>query len=207
MEGVGFIVASDLEIWLGHPGKVLGVREDWANTYPNSHVALVKAILEGCRYCADPANHEEIRHLLADRKYLSTKVEYIELTDPDGTNTCSLDRPMYEYGHLLFAGEGVNRPSRTEHLWMMTQMARWGDIPMPRNWVEILERVCRVSVFSIAARELGLSDIKYLRGQIQLFDGIPFDAEDPLGYLNKLEIKRNVTTAEVHLNAPKILAA
>ena len=207
MEGVGFIVASDLEIWLGHPGKVLGVREDWANTYPNTHVALVKAILEGCRYCADPANHEEIRHLLADRKYLSTKVEYIELTDPDGTNTCSLDRPMYEYGHLLFAGEGVNRPSRTEHLWMMTQMARWGDIPMPRNWVEILERVCRVSVFSIAARELGLSDIKYLRGQIQLFDGIPFDAEDPLGYLNKLEIKRNVTTAEVHLNAPKILAA
>jgi bicarbonate transport system ATP-binding protein len=207
MEGVGFIVASDLEIWLGHPGKVLGVREDWANTYPNTHVALVKAILEGCRYCADPANHEEIRHLLADRKYLSTKVEYIELTDPDGTNTCSLDRPMYEYGHLLFAGEGVNRPSRTEHLWMMTQMARWGDISMPRNWVEILERVCRVSVFSIAARELGLSDIKYLRGQIQLFDGIPFDAEDPLGYLNKLEIKRNVTTAEVHLNAPKILAA
>jgi bicarbonate transport system ATP-binding protein len=207
MEGIGFIVASDLEIWLGHPGKVLGVREDWANTYPNTHVALVKAILEACRYCADPANEKEICELLADRKYLSTKVDYIQLSDPDGNNACSLDRPMYEYGHLMFFGDGVNRPSRTEHLWMMTQMARWGDIPLPRNWLEILERVCRVSVFSTAARELGMSDIKYLRGQIQLFDGIPFDSEDPLGYLNNLEIKRNVTMAEVHLNVPKVIAA
>jgi bicarbonate transport system ATP-binding protein len=78
---------------------------------------------------------------------------------------------------------------------------------MPRNWVEILERVCRVSVFSTAARELGMSDIKYHRGAIELFDGIPFDCEDPLGYLNKLEIKRNITMAEVHLDAPRIMAA
>jgi bicarbonate transport system ATP-binding protein len=206
MEGVGFVVATDLEIWLGHPGKVLGVREDWANTYPNSHIALVKALLEACRYCADPANHEEIRQLLADRKYLSTKVEYIQLGDPN-VNSCSLDKPMQEYAHHLFFGDGVNRPSRTEHLWMMTQMARWGEIPMPRNWVEILERVCRVSVFSTAARELGMSDIKYHRGAIELFDGIPFDCEDPLGYLNKLEIKRNITMAEIHLDAPRIMAA
>jgi bicarbonate transport system ATP-binding protein len=206
MEGVGFTVASDLEIWLGHPGKVLGVREDWANTYPNTHVALVKALLEGSRYCADPANHEEIRHILSDRKYLSTRVEYIQLDDPN-SNACSLDKPLYEYGHLMFFGDGVNRPSRTEHLWMITQMARWGDIPLPRNWLEILERVCRVSVFSTASRELGLSDIKYRREAIKLFDGIVFDAEDPLGYLNSLQIKRNITMAEVHLNAPRILAA
>lgn len=206
MEGVGFTVATDLEIWHGHPGKVLGVREDWANAYPNAHVALVKALIEGCRYCADPANHEEIRQLLADRQYLSTKVEYIQLGDPN-SQTCSLDQPMRQYAHHMFFGEGVNRPSRTEHLWMMTQMARWGEIPLPRNWVEILERVCRVSVFSIAARELGLSDIKYLRGPIELFDGIPFDAEDPIGYLNRLAIKRNITMAEVHLEAPKVLVA
>jgi bicarbonate transport system ATP-binding protein len=206
MEGVGFTVATDLEIWHGHPGKVLGVREDWANAYPNAHVALVKALIEGCRYCADPANHEEIRQILASRQYLSTKVEYIQLGDPN-TQTCSLDQPMRQYAHHIFFGEGVNRPSRTEHLWMMTQMARWGEIPLPRNWVEILERVCRVSVFSIAARELGLSDIKYLRGPIELFDGIPFDAEDPIGYLNRLVIKRNLTMAEVHLEAPKVLVA
>lgn len=199
MEGVGFTVATDLEIWQGHPGKVLGVREDWANAYPNTHVALVKALLEGCAYCADPANREEIRHLLASRQYLSTKVEYIQLADPNN-QTCSLEHPMWESAHHLFYGDGVNRPSRTEHLWMMTQMARWGHIPFPRNWVEILERVARVGVFSTAARELGLGDIKYRRTPIILFDGIEFDAEDPISYLNSQIIKQNVTMAEVAVN-------
>ncbi|MEA5508921.1 nitrate ABC transporter ATP-binding protein [Crocosphaera sp. UHCC 0190] len=201
MEGVGFTVATDLEIWRGHPGKVLGVREDWANTYPNSHIALVKALLEACQYCADPANHEDIRQLLASRQYLSTNPEYIQLGDPNNYS-CNLEKTV-EYAHHMFFGEGMNRPSRTEHLWMMTQMARWGHIPFPRNWVEILERVCRVGVFSTAARELGMVDIKYRREPIKLFDGITFDAEDPVNYLNELAIKQNFTMAEVHLDGIK----
>jgi bicarbonate transport system ATP-binding protein len=198
MEGAGFTVATDLEVWNGHPGKVLGVREDWANSYPNTHIALVKALLEACQYCADPDNQQEIRRILASRQYLSTNIDYIQLGDPN-SYSCSLEKSV-EYAHHRFFGEGMNRPSRTEHLWMMTQMARWGDIPFPRNWVEILERVCRVSVFSTACRELGLSDLKYRREAIKLFDGIPFDAEDPIGYLNHLKIKRNVTMAEIPLN-------
>ncbi len=205
MEGVGFTVATDLEVWNGHPGKVLGVREDWANAYPNTHIALVKALLEACQYCANPANQEEIRTILASRKYLSTNIEYIQLGEPEAYS-CSLEKSV-EYAHHRFFGDGMNRPSRTEHLWMITQMARWGEIPFPRNWVEILERVCRVSVFSTAARELGLSDLKYRREAIKLFDGIPFDAEDPIGYLNHLEIKRNVTMAEVALNNRPLVAA
>jgi bicarbonate transport system ATP-binding protein len=196
IEEIGFTVATDLEIWQGHPGKVLGVREDWANRYPNTHIALAKALLEACRYCADPANSEEVRQMLARREYISTSADYIHLGNPNDY-VCSLDRPMREYAHHLFYGDGVNRPSRTEHLWMMTQMARWADIPFPRNWMEILERVCRVSVFSTAARELGMLDIKYHRGPIELFDGIKFDAEDPIGYLNSLAIKRDFSVAEV----------
>ncbi|MBF2073859.1 MAG: ABC transporter substrate-binding protein [Synechococcales cyanobacterium C42_A2020_086] len=205
MEEVGFTVATDLEIWQGHPGKVLGVREDWAYTYPNTHIALAKALLEACRYCADPAHTEEIRQLLSRREYVSTSVDYIHLGNPNDY-VCSLDRPMREYAHHLFYGDGVNRPSRTEHLWMMTQMARWGDIPFPRNWMEILERVCRVSVFSTAARELGMLDIKYHRGPIELFDGVKFDAEDPIGYLNSLAIKRDFSVAEVAVDARRAAA-
>lgn len=198
MEGVGFTVATDLEIWPGHPGKVLGVREDWASKYPNTHIALVKALLEACAYCADENNHLEIRKLLATRKYLSTDIDYIHLGSPNEMS-CSLDHPMREYAHHQFFGEGINRPSRTEHLWIMTQLARWGDIPFPRNWVEILERVCRVSVFSTAARELGI-DIQYKRTGINLFDGVKFNDENPIEYLNSLKIKRNITMAEIILD-------
>lgn len=206
IEDAGFTVATDLEIWQGHPGKVLGVREDWANTHPNTHIALAKALLEACRYCADPNHEPEVRSLLARREYISTNIDYIHLGDPN-TFVCNLDRPMREYAHHLFFGDGVNRPSRTEHLWMMTQMARWGEIPFPRNWMEILERVCRVSVFSTAARELGILDIKYHRGPITLFDGMTFDAEDPIAYLNSLDIKRDFSVAEVAIDSRPSVAA
>jgi bicarbonate transport system ATP-binding protein len=67
--------------------------------------------------------------------------------------------------------------------------------------VEIVERVCRVGVFSIAARELGM-DISYSRQPINLFDGTPFNAEDPITYLNSLQIKRDFSVAEVILDTP-----
>jgi bicarbonate transport system ATP-binding protein len=89
----------------------------------------------------------------------------------------------------------------------MTQLARWDHTPFPRNWVEILERVCRVRAFSIAARELGLVDISYTKGEIQLFDGTPFNTEDPIGYLNSLAIKRNFSIAEVVLDSRPTVAA
>ncbi|MDX2211697.1 MAG: nitrate ABC transporter ATP-binding protein [Oculatellaceae cyanobacterium bins.114] len=205
IEGIGFTVATDLEIWEGHPGKVLGVREEWANQYPNTHIALVKALLEACRYCADEANAEEIRTILAQREYIGTSVDYIHLGDPNRL-VCNLESPMREYAHHLFYGQGVNRPSRSEHLWMMTQMARWSDIPFPRNWLEVLERVCRVDVFSTAAREIGILDVKYHRGPIQLFDGIPFDSDEPIAYLNSLSIKRDFSVAEVAIGSRRIAA-
>ncbi|MEH1836980.1 MAG: nitrate ABC transporter ATP-binding protein [Nostoc sp.] len=202
VEGVGFTIATDLEVWLGHPGKVLGVREDWAEIYPNTHIALTKALLEACQYCANPDNSQDIRQILAGREYVSTDLEYIQLEDPNN-NSCSLDHPLRQYAHHQFYSESaINRPSRTEQIWIMSQLARWGDTPFPRNWVEVVERVCQVRVFSTAARELGL-DISYIRQPIKLFDGTPFNADDPIAYLNSLQIKRDFSVAEVVLDAPR----
>ncbi|MFZ4675515.1 MAG: nitrate ABC transporter ATP-binding protein [Nodosilinea sp.] len=206
MDESGFTIATDREIYDGHPGKVLGLREDWASAYPNTHVALTKALLDACRYCADPENEDEIRQILSQRPYLGTPMEYIHLGNPN-SKVCELNQPMREYAHHLFFGNGANRPSRTEHLWHMTQLARWGDVPFPRNWLEILERIVRVDVYSTAARELGLLDAKFTRGSIHLFDGIDFDAEDPIGYLNSLAIKRDITIADVLLDRPPVTVA
>jgi bicarbonate transport system ATP-binding protein len=206
MDGVGFTIATDREIYDGHPGKVLGVREDWAAAYPNTHIALTKALLDAGSFCADPENEAEIRQILSQRPYLGTPMEYIHLGNPN-TRVCELSQPMREYAHHIFFGSGANRPSRTEHLWHMTQLARWGDVPFPRNWLEILERIVRVDVYSTAARELGMLDAKFTRGSIHLFDGTDFDAEDPIGYLNSLAIKRDITIAEVVLDAPAAVAA
>lgn len=207
VEQIGYEIATDLEIWNGHPGKVLGVREDWAQTYPNTHVALVKALLEACQFCADPNNQAEIREILARPEYLAMDQDYIYLSDSQQL-VCNVTQNPREISHHLFFGNGTNRPSRTEHLWLLTQMARWGDVPFPRNWVEVLERVCKVSVFSIAARELGFADATaYSRGAIELFDGEKFTAEDPIGYLNHLAIKHDIYMAEIPLGLPTVKSA
>ncbi|NJM64540.1 MAG: ABC transporter substrate-binding protein [Acaryochloris sp. RU_4_1] len=201
IEKVGYTIATDVDIWPGHPGKVLGVREDWARAYPNTHIALVKALLEACQYCSDPKNAAEIRTILTQRDYVGTNIDYIHLGGAGDTIP-----GVSSVAHHLFYGENVNRPSRTEHLWQMAQMARWGDVPFPRNWVEVLETICRVSVFSTAARELGLTELSYSKGSLKLFDGSVFNADDPISYLNTLGIKRDITMAEVPLTAPRVAA-
>ncbi|NJM48640.1 MAG: ABC transporter substrate-binding protein [Alkalinema sp. RU_4_3] len=194
MEGIGFTIARDIDIWDGHPGKVLGCRSDWAAAYPNSYIALTKAMLEACQYCADPNNAQEIRSILARKEYLGTSLEFIHLGGPK-----DIVPGAESVAHHVFAGPGVNRPSRTEHLWHMVEMARWGDVPFPRNWVEILEYVCSIGVFSTASRELGQTEVSYSRSEIKLVDGTVFNAEDPIQYLNNLEIKRDITMAEIPL--------
>ncbi|MBD2326022.1 nitrate ABC transporter ATP-binding protein [Alkalinema sp. FACHB-956] len=201
MEGVGFTIATDVDIWAGHPGKVLGCRADWAAAYPNTHIALAKALLDACRYCADPANAAEICQILMRREYLGTNLEYIHLGGPGDTVP-----GVNSVAHHVFFGEGVNRPSRTEHLWQMVQMARWGDVPFPRNWVEVVENICQVGVFGTASRELGMTEISYSRSSIQLVDGSQFNADDPIAYLNGLAIKRDVTMAEIPIGPARAVA-
>jgi bicarbonate transport system ATP-binding protein len=202
IEGIGFTIARDIDIWNGHPGKVLGMRADWAAAYPNTAIALTKALMDACQYCANPANANEIRGILARKEYIGTNLDFIHLGGPD-----DIVPGVESVAHHVFFGEGVNRPSRTEQLWHMVEMARWGDVPFPRNWVEVLENTCQVGTFSTAARELGMTEISYSRSSIQLVDGSTFDTEDPIRYLNDLEIKRDITMAEIPLTPSRIVAA
>ena len=201
-EGHGFPIVGDIEIWSGHPGKVLGVREDWALAYPNTHIALTKALLEACRYCADPNHWDELSELLSDRRYLGMKRELIRFGSAQASGEEHKSEP-----HTLFFGAGLNRPSRTEHLWILSQLARWSEIPFPRNYVEILERVCSVGVYSTAARELGIEDVSYQRTAIELFDGVPFNADDPISYINDLSIHKDFSVAEIPIGVPRALPA
>src|SRR3712207_9500780 len=64
-----------------------------------------------------------------------------------------------------------NYPDQIEGLWLLTQLARWGIVPFPKNWVNILDRVRRIDLFGAAARELDIVDIGRDRGPIRMFDG------------------------------------
>ncbi|MBW4667623.1 MAG: nitrate ABC transporter ATP-binding protein [Cyanomargarita calcarea GSE-NOS-MK-12-04C] len=193
---IGFVAATGLEIWAGHPEKVLGVSEEWAQKYPKTHLALVKALLKACEYCDDIRNREEIVELLCRPQYLDTTPETIRpgFIDPyergDGTEAEFLAT------YNQFYVNKTNYPDRTEMLWILTQLARWGLTPFPKNWVEIIERICRTDVYGAAARELGFLDIGR-DTPIWLFDGKLFNPSEPIEYLNSFEIKHQIHIQEV----------
>ena len=193
---IGFVAATGLDIWAGHPEKVLGVKEEWAEKYPSTHIALVKALLEACEYCDDLRNRPEIVEILSRPEYLNIDSKSIRpgflgaYNRGDGTEAQFL--PTYNQFHV----NKTNYPERTEMLWIMTQLARWGLITFPKNWVSIVDRVCRTDVYGAAARELGLLDIGR-DAPIKLFDGKVFDPSEPIVYLSKHKIKHQPRIEEM----------
>lgn len=204
-EGLGYVIATDLDIWSGHPEKVLGLREDWVAKHPQTHLALVKALLEACEYCDDPRHHEEIVTLLAQPRYVGVAPEYMRpgFIDPYNRGTGAAPESLPRFNQ--FYVDHANCPGRAEGLWILTQLARWGITPFPRNWVEILERVRRVDLYGAAARELGWPDAEPDRNPFRLFDGTVFNPDDPLGYLNSLEIRQEIRVEEILIDgAPSL---
>jgi nitrate/nitrite transport system ATP-binding protein len=206
-ENLGFVIATDLDIWAGHVEKVLGVREDWANQYPQTHLALVKALLEACEYCDDLRNRQEIVELLCQPDYVGSALEYTRpgFIDPYNRGTGEATQMLQRYNQ--FYVDKTNCPYRVEGLWIMTELARWGITPFPKNWIEILDRIRRVDVFGAAARELDLLDIEPNRGSIHFSDGTVFNPNDPISYLNSLKIKHDIRIEEVLIDSLATSAA
>lgn len=194
---LGFVMATSIDVWPGHIEKVLGVTEEWANKYPQTHIALVKALLDACEYCDDQRNREEIIELLCQEKYLGGTAKDIKpgFLDPYNYGGQLGMKEVYTYNQFFV--DKTNCPDRSESLWVITQMARWGIVPFPRNWVEFLDRVYRTDIYGQAARELGLPDILPKRRQMKLLDGKIFNPDDPIDYLNNVKIKRNIRVEEI----------
>ena len=196
-EGIGFVIATDLDIWAGNPEKILGFTESWVQQHPNTHGAIVRAILEACEYCDEPRHRKEMLALLS--QHLNIAPEYIQpgLIGPfdRGGNTLPEHLPRYHQFHV----ENANCPRRVEGLWILTQLARWGITPFPKNHIEILSRVRRVDHFLTACQELGYIGIEPDRDPFQLFDGQVFNPEEPLNYLRNQPIHQELDVRNVEL--------
>jgi nitrate/nitrite transport system ATP-binding protein len=195
--GTGFVMVRSLDLLPGHIEKVLGVTEDWAQKYPQTHLALVKALLEACDYCDDRRNREEVLGLISQEQYIGADPKDIRPGFLDPYNSGTGAEPEMLYNFNQFYVDKTNAPDRLQMVWVMAQMARWGLIPFPKNWVEVVDRVLRPDVFGQAVRELGLPDIARDSRTIELFDGTVFNLDDPIEYLHNVKIKRNVRIEEI----------
>ncbi|WP_448563346.1 nitrate ABC transporter ATP-binding protein [Trichothermofontia sp.] len=192
-EGTGYVVVTDLDLWNGHPEKVLGVREDWANRHPKTHVALVKALIQACEYCDNREHRAEILTLLCQPKYVGSAPDYTRRGFLDAYDYGTGDSPQPLPGFNRFFQHQANRPDRTEMLWILTQLNRWGITPFPSHWSDVLERLVYQEVFNQAIQELGHTPLGREGmppdAPIQLFSGPAFTPDRPLAYIEAFAIK------------------
>ncbi|MEA5463540.1 ABC transporter ATP-binding/substrate-binding protein [Leptothoe sp. PORK10 BA2] len=199
-EKVGFVIVTDVDIWPDYLEKVLGVKESWARQYPDTHLALIKALIQACEYCDNRSHRAEIAQMLTAPQYLDCEVSYIlpGFMEPydRGTEAAPALIPTYNDFYV----NKTNCPSRVEGLWVLVQMARWGIVPFPRNWIEIVDRVRRTDVYSEATQQLNWPGLEPERTSFTLFDGSVFNPDNPVAYLQGLEIKRETKIEEVQMD-------
>ena len=202
-KGIGVPLITDYEIWKDNPEKVFGVSAAWAEKYPNTHRAVIKALIRAGRWLDEnnDANRAEAVEILARSEYVGADYEVIANSM---TGTFEYEKgdkrslPDFNVFYRYFA----TYPYYSDAVWYLTQMRRWGQISEQKTdqWYhEIARRVYRPDIYLAAARAL-LEEGKIKAEEIpwdsdgfrepraDFIDGIVYDGQKPNDYLAQFPI-------------------
>jgi nitrate/nitrite transport system substrate-binding protein len=201
--GIGVPIVTDYEIWKNNPEKVFGVTRAWAERHPDTHLAIVKALIRAARWLDenDDANRQEAARIVSRPEYVGADYEVIA-NSMTGTfeygkgDTRSL--PDFNVFFRYFA----TYPYYSDAVWYLTQMRRWGQIPdaKPDDWYHgVARQVYRPDIYLEAAAKLVEegratatefpSDTDGFRPPTRDFiDGIEYDGRRPNDYLERFTI-------------------
>jgi len=203
-EGVGRVLATGYCIWNNGPEKVFGVTEEWAEQHPRTHQAVLRALLEACRWLDAPENRPEAVAMISRGIYVNAPPEVVRMS-LNGTFQLARDEfPRSLPDFNVFHRYAANFPWRSHALWILTQMLRWGQLVEPLALRGIAERVYRPDLFRGAAAIGGMAaptadwkwegaragdwqvastGVRLRMGSDLLIDGALFSPADPIGSL------------------------
>jgi nitrate/nitrite transport system ATP-binding protein len=196
--GLAYVLATDLDIWSGHPEKVLTCHEGWAANHDDALMALCSGLMRGAQVCEDGGQHDALVGLLSRPQWLGAgAVLALERQFNLGTGETNSDRlPLNRYhsdrAHVANIAEGA---------WILTQFSRWGWSCFPSNRVELLSQVYRNDLCSRALELAGFASLRPERQPFTLSDGCSFDQDDPLSYLRELPFSTPAVVEAVNLPA------
>ncbi len=200
--GIGVPVITDDEIWNDNPEKVFGLREDFAEKYPATTAALLRAIIRAQEWLdADGgANRAEAVEILSRPNYVGADAEVIAAS-MTGVFTFEKGDTRPAEGFNIFFDKFAGYPYYSDAIWYLTQMRRWGQIADDKTdqwYFETAAAVYRPDLYLAAANKLvegGLieeSDVPETDGfrapQNGFIDGITYNGRQPNDYLSKFAI-------------------
>lgn len=143
---VGTTVATSRDIWQNAPEKALAVRARWAEERPDALAGAMRALLRAVKFCGDPENASYTAALLSRRKYLDVDSHAILATLPGGT-TPRNDGVRFR--------SVTTFPWRSQALWFLSEMRRWGLVEERVDLRKLAERVYRPDLYRSALSSLG----------------------------------------------------
>ncbi len=156
-EGLGRTLLTSYDIWNNHPEKVFAVKRDWAEQNPNTHVAVVSALIEACQWLDQPANRNETSELLMQGRYVNAPVDVLEKSLTGNLRFSAEEAPRSTPDFNVFHRYAANYPWRSHAMWFLAQMKRWGHHDLEFSPEEIARSVYQPEVYRAAAAKLGLS--------------------------------------------------
>ena len=144
--GVGLTVATSNDVWQNAPEKALAVRERWSEANPDALGAMLRALYRAARFCDAPANSSYVAALLSRRAYLAVDGHAILSSLPGTLGGRTLTR---------FHSHAATYPWRSQALWFLSQMTRWGLIDAGLPLRAIAARVYRPDLYAQALAPVG----------------------------------------------------
>ena len=204
-KGIGVPVITDYEIWKDNPEKVFGVSAEWARKYPNTHTAVLKALIRAALWLDSGGldNRKEAAKILSRPEYVGADYEVIA-NSMTGTFEYEKGDTRAVPDFNVFFRYHATYPYYSDAVWYLTQMRRWGQIPesKPDGWyLETAKQVYRPDLYAAAAKEL-IAEGKASAGDFPDFaaetgfrppqggfiDGLVYDGSKPNAYLESLAI-------------------
>ena len=147
VNGVGTTLVTSHELMGLTPEKVLGVSQSWADENPNSHRAILSAVLESCQALEKRNALEEAASAMSVNAYIGLPGKRIlpALTGARRQTAGDIICDMPDFN--VFYRYGANFPWRSHASWFITQMYRWGQISKPVNFKEVIEKAYRPDIF------------------------------------------------------------
>lgn len=155
-EGVGRIAIAGSEIWPACPEKVLGVTADWADRYPETHLALIRAVLRAQAWIEEGANRDHLVELLADPDAVGVDPRLLRPALDGALPFQQGAAPRAVPGYHRFASSLAGFPWISQARWLLDQMARWGQIDPTLDRDGVARAVYRPDLYRVAAMALGL---------------------------------------------------
>jgi len=202
-KGIGVPVITDYEIWKNNPEKVFGMTKEFTEKYPNTTIAVTKALIRAAQWLDenDNANRQEAVEILSRPEYVGADAEVIA-NSMTGTFEYEKGDKRDIPDFNVFFRYNATYPFYSDAIWYLTQMRRWGQITEAKSaewYADVAKDVYKPDLYLKAAQMLvdeGLVQAKdipfgtdgYKPATSAFLDGIEYDGKKPLEYIEALTI-------------------